>query len=102
MDYSNYILQLNKYKLNVSTIPKIRSSKPGWTEQHLNHQHLIKTKKPLLAFLGDSIAYGLKTYGYIWDNHFGKQTVKCGIKGDRTSAGLRDIELDSQNRGPRW
>ena len=92
MDYCNYILQLNKYKLNVSTTPKIRSSKPGCIEEHLHHQHLIKTKKPSLAFLRNSIAYGFKRYRNMWDNQFGKQIVNCDIKGDRTKKLLHRIE----------
>ena len=84
MDYYNQILQLNKYRLNVSTTSKIRSSKQRWIEEHLHHQYLIKSKKPSLLFIGYSIAYGFKRYGNIWDSHSGKQAVNCGIKGDRT------------------
>ena len=92
MDYCNHILQLNKYRLNVSTTPKIRSSKPRWIEENLHHQHLPKTKKPPLVFIGDSITYEFKRYKNIWDNHFGKQTVNCGIKGDRTENLIYKIE----------
>ena len=92
MDYYNHILQLNKYKLNVSTTPKIRSLNLGWIEQHLSHRNLIKTRKPSLVFLGDSIPNGFKRYGNIWDNQFGKQTVNCGIKGDRTKNLIQKIE----------
>ena len=50
----------------------------------MHHQNLIKTKKPLLVFIGDSIAYRFKRYGNIWDNHFGNQIINCGTKRDRT------------------
>ena len=92
MDYYNHILQLNKYKLNVSTTPKIRSLNLGWIKQHLPHRNLIKTRKPSLVFLGDSIPNGFKRYGNIWDNQFGKQTVNCGIKRDRTKNLIQRIE----------
>ena len=92
MDYYNHILQLNKYKLNVSTTPKIRSLNLGWIKQHLPHRNLIKTKKTPLVFLGDSIPNGFKRYGNIWDNQFGKETVNCGIKRDRTKNLIQRIE----------
>ena len=92
MDFYNHILQLNKCRLNVSTSPRIRSSKPGLIEEHMHHQHPIKTKKPSLVFLGDSIAYRFKRYENIWDNHFKKQTVNCRIKGDRTKNLFHKIE----------
>ena len=92
MDYYNHILQLNKYKLNVSTTPKIRSLNLGQIKQHLPHRNLIKTKKTPLVFLGDSIPNGFKRYGNIWDNQFGKQTVNCGIKRDRTKNLIQRIE----------
>ena len=92
MVYYNHILQLNKFKQIVSTTLKIRSSDPEWITEHLHYQHLIKTKKPSLVFLKDSIAYGFKRYGNILDNHYGKQTVNCGIKGDKTENLIYRIE----------
>ena len=83
MDYYNHIL-LKKYRLNVSTTPKIRLLKQRWITEHLHHEYLIKNKKPSLLFIGDSIAYGFKRYGNIWDNHLRKQAVNWGTKGDRT------------------
>ena len=52
----------------------------------------MKTKKPSLVFIGDSIAYGFKRSENIWDNHFGKQTINCRIRGDRTKKLICEIE----------
>ena len=59
--------------------------KNGWLEKHNRHVAILKAKSNTsTVVIGDSIAAGLIRYKNVSDKNFNRDTVNCGIGGDKT------------------
>ena len=81
----NTLLSQSNYLSLRTTYPTGRFSKNGWLNKHNRHVALLKAKSNRsTVIIGDSIAAGLMRYRNVWDQNFCRDTVNCGIGGDKT------------------
>ena len=81
----NTLLSQSNYLSLRTTYPTGRFSKNGWLNKHNRHVALLKAKSNSLAVvIGDFIAAGLMRYRNVWDENFCRDTVNCGIGGNKT------------------
>ena len=84
VDVSTLLSQSNFLSLR-TTYPTGRFYKNGWLEKHNRHVALLKAKSNTsTVVIGDSIAASLIRYKNIWDKNFNRDTVNCGIGGNKT------------------
>ena len=80
----NVLLTQNNYLRFGITYPTGRLYKDNWLENHKNQAVLIKSSKNVsTVLLGDSIVADFLRYRNIWYKFFNKNTINCGIGGDR-------------------
>ena len=61
-----------------------RFCKSGWHKLHQQHISALNINRDIQAvLLGDSIIQGLSRYKKVWNSFFGKDTLNCGIWGDK-------------------
>ena len=78
--YDRELSKCNFLRSQTST-PVGRFCKPGW---HKFHQQHMKTNRNIqTVLLGDSLIQGLSRYTKVWISFFGKDTLNCGIRGDK-------------------
>ena len=78
LSQSNYLSLRTKY-------PTGRFYKNGWLNKHNRHVALLNAKSNTsTVVIGDSIAAGLMRYRNFWDENFNRDTINCGIVGDKT------------------
>ena len=78
LSQSNYLSLRTKY-------PTGRFYKNGWLNKHNRHVALLNAKSNTsTVVIGDSIAAGLMRYRNVWDENFNRDTINCGIVGDKT------------------
>ena len=78
------MIQSNYLSLR-TTYPTGRIYKNGWLEKHNRHVALLKAKSNTSTVVtGDSIATGLMRYKNVWEENFTRDTVNCGMGGDKT------------------
>ena len=81
----NTLLSQSNYLSLRTTYPAGRFYKNGWLEKHNRHVALLKAKSNTSAVvIGDSIAAGLMRFQNVWDENFTRDTVNCGMGGDKT------------------
>ena len=81
----NTLLSQSNYLSLRNTYPTGKFYKSGWLNKHNKHAALLKAKSNTsTAVIGDSIAAGLMRYRNVWDENFTRNTVNCGIGGDKT------------------
>ena len=84
VDVNTLLSQSNHLYLR-TTYPTGRFYKNRWLNKHNRHLALLKAKSNTsTVVIGDSIAAGLMRYRNIWDENFCKDTLNCGIGGDKT------------------
>ena len=67
-----------------TSAPVGRFCKPGWHKFHQQHMLALKTNRNIqTVLLGDSLIQGLSRYTKVWISFFGKDTLNCGIRGDK-------------------
>ena len=91
----NRTLHLHNYLETPYTTPKMRLSKQGWIEEHSHHMQQITTNKPSVVTISCSTVYGFKRYQHVWNNYFGKESLKCRIRGDKVENILYRINQSS-------
>ena len=80
----NTLLSQSKYLSLRTTCPTGRFYKNGWLNKNNRHVALLQAKSnALTVVIGDSIAAGLMRYRNVWDENFNRDTVNCGIGGDK-------------------
>ena len=80
----NTLLSQSNYLSLRNTYPTGIFYKNGWLNKHNRHVELLKAKSNTsTVVIGDSIAAGLTRYRNIWDENFCRDTVNCGIGGDK-------------------
>ena len=81
----NTLLSQSNYLSLRATYPTGRFYKNKWLEKHNRHVTLLKARSNAsTVIIGDSIAAGLMRYKDVWDEHFTRDTVNCGMGGDKT------------------
>ena len=84
VDVNTLLSQSNHLYLR-TTYPTGRFYKNRWLNKHNRHLALLKAKSNTsTVVIGDSIAAGLMRYRNIWEKNFCKDTLNCGIGGDKT------------------
>ena len=82
-NYDHELSKCNFLRSQTST-PAGRFCKPGWHKFHQQHMSAFKTNRNIqTVLLGDSLIQGLSRYTKVWNWFFGKDTVNCGIRGDK-------------------
>ena len=80
----NTLLSQSKYLSLRTTCPTGRFYKNGWLNKNNRHVALLQAKSNAsTVVIGDSIAAGLMRYRNVWDENFNRDTVSCGIGGDK-------------------
>ena len=82
----NYDRELPKCKFlqSQTSTPVKRFCKPGWHKLHQQHMSALNINRDIqTVLLGDSIIQGLSRYKKVWNSFFGKDTLNCGIRGDK-------------------
>ena len=90
----NYDRELSKcnFLRSQTSTPVGRFCKPGWHKFHQQHMSTLKTNRNIqTVLLGDSLIHGLPRYTKVWNSFFGKRkdTLNCGIRGDKVENLLR-------------
>ena len=84
VDVNTLQSQSNCLSLRTS-YPTGRFYKNGWLEKHKRHVAPLKVKSnTLTVVMGDSIAAGLMRYKNVLGENFTRDTVNCGMGGDKT------------------
>ena len=61
-----------------------RFCKPRWHKLHQQHKSALNTNRNIqTVLLGDSLIQGLSRYTKAWNSFSGKDTLNCGIWGER-------------------
>ena len=82
-NYDREVSKCNFLRSQTST-PVGRFCKPGWHKFHQQHMSALKTNRNIqTVLLGDSLIQGLSRYTKVWNSFFGKDTLNCGIRGDK-------------------
>ena len=82
----DYDRELSKCKFlqSQTSTPVKRFCKPGWHKLHQQHMSALNINRDIqTVLLGDSIIQGLSRYKKVWNSFFGKDTLNCGIPGDK-------------------
>ena len=82
----NYDRELSKcnFLQSQTSTPVKRFCKSGWHKLHQQHMSALNTNRNIqTVLLGDSIIQGLSRYKKVWNSFFGKDTLNCGIRGDK-------------------
>ena len=82
----NYDRELSKcnFLQSQTSTPVERFCKSGWHKLHQQHMSALNTNRNIqTVLLGDSIIQGLSRYKKVWNSFFGKDTLNCGIRGDK-------------------
>ena len=82
----NYDSESSKYNFlrSQTSTPVGRFCKPGWHKFHQQHMSTLNTNRNIqTVLLGDSLIQGLSRYAKVWNSFFGKDTLNCGIRGDK-------------------
>ena len=67
-----------------ASAPVGRFCKPRWHKLHQKRMSALNTNRNILTvLLGDSLIQGLSRYTKVWNSFFGKDTLNCGIRGDK-------------------
>ena len=67
-----------------TSTPVGQSCKPGWHKFHQQHMSALKTNTNIqTVLLVDSLNQGFSRYTKVWNSFFRKDTINCGIRGDR-------------------
>ena len=67
-----------------TTTPLGRFYKVGWRNEHQDQVRELEANKSLKTILlGDSLVKGLYRYKEVWEQFFGRNTINCGIGGDK-------------------
>ena len=91
-NYDHKFSKCNFLRLQTST-PVGRFCKPGWHKFHQQHMSTLKTDRNIqTVLLGDSLIQELSRYTKVWNSFFGKDTLNCGIRGDKVENLLRRVE----------
>ena len=81
----NTLLSQSNFLSLRTTYPTGIFYKNGWLEKHNRHVAILKAKSNTsTVVIGDSIAAGLIRYKNVSDKNFNRDTVNCGIGGDKT------------------
>ena len=91
----DYDRELSKCKFLQSQIstPVKRFCKPGWHKLHQQHMSALNINRYIqTVLLGDSIIQALSRYKKVWNSFFGKDTLNCGIRGDKVENLLWRVE----------
>jgi len=65
--------------------PYPRISKIGWMDDFSSLNILAKCSKSSILLIGDSLIAGLSRYDFVWQKYFFRRnTLNCGMGGDRT------------------
>ena len=98
----NTLLSQSNYLSLKNTCPTGIFYKSWQLEKHNRHAALLKAKcHTSTVVIGDSIAAGLMRYSNVWDENFSRDTVNCGIGGDKTQNVLwrsKNISLPQSHR----
>ena len=82
-NYDHELSKCNFLQSQTST-PVKRFCKSGWHKLHQQHISALNTNRNIqTVLLGHSIIQGLSRYKKIWNSFFGKDTLNCGIQGDK-------------------
>ena len=91
----NYDRELSKCNFLWSQTSTLvgRFCKPGWHKFHQQHMSALKTNRNIqTVLLCDSLIQGLSRYTKVWNSFFGKDTLNCGIRGDKSKNLLWRVE----------
>ena len=81
----NTLLSQSNYPSLRTTYPTGKFYKNGWLNKHNRNVALLNAKSNTsTVVIGDSIAAGLMRYRNVWDENFNRDTINCGIVGDKT------------------
>ena len=82
----NYDRELSKcnFLQSQTSTPVERFCKSGWHKLHQQYMPALNTNRNIqTVLLGDSLIQGLSRYKKVWNSFFGKDTLSCGIRGDK-------------------
>ena len=82
----NYDCELSKcnFLWPQTTTPVGRFCKPGWHKLYQQPTSTLNVNRNIqTVLLGDSLIQGLSRYTKVWNLFFGKDTLNCGIRGDK-------------------
>ena len=82
----NYDRELSKcnFLQSQTSTPVERFCKSGWLKLHQQHISALTTNRNIqTALLGDPLIQGLSRYTKVWNSFFRKDTLNCGIRGDK-------------------
>ena len=91
----NYDRELSKcnFLQSQTSTPVKRFCKSGWHKLHQQHMSALNTNTNIqTVLLGDSLIQGLFRYKKVWNSFFRKDTLNCGIWGDKVENLLRRAE----------
>ena len=81
--YDHKLSKCNFLQWQTST-PAEWFCKLGWHKLHQQHISALNTNRNIqTVLLGDSLIQGLCRYTKVWNSFFGKDTLNCGIRGDK-------------------
>ena len=81
----NTLLSQSNYFSLRTTYLTGRFYKNEWLNKHTKHVALLQAKSNTsTVVIGDSIAAGLMRHRNAWDENFNRDTINCGIGGDKT------------------
>ena len=82
-DKPNEPSKCNFLRSQTST-PRGKFGKPGGHKLHQQHMSALNTNRNIqTVLLRDLLIQGFSRYMKIWNSFFGKDTLNCGIRGDK-------------------
>ena len=78
-----------------SSTSKLKLPKQDWIEEHSQYTQKVKTNKPSVIIIEDSVVDGFKRYQHVWNNYFGKEALNCGNRGEKVENMLYRINQSS-------
>ena len=86
---------MHNYLETPSSTSKLKLPKQDWIEEHSQYTQKVKTNKPSVIIIEDSVVDGFKRYQHVWNNYFGKEALNCGNRGEKVENMLYRINQSS-------